>query len=67
MLIVQRLDSYEKELSESSDERYLFILTKQWYRGRKDFYANNIFLEKRPNTDLRYINWPLLTDIPEIL
>ena len=24
MLIVQRLDSYEKELSESSDERYLF-------------------------------------------
>ena len=27
MLIVQRYDSYEKELSESSDERYLLCLT----------------------------------------
>ena len=42
----------------------LFQLTKESYRGREDFYSHNIFLEKRTNTKSRYINWPLLTDIP---
>jgi hypothetical protein len=32
----------------------LFLLTKQWYHGRGDFYSNDIFLEKRTNMESRY-------------